>query len=470
MVKEARSENQQTSLARADGSSRSQSLVKHMTNEKVEKFGLTMPRWLFSVLTVVLGITASGLFVSTLALMTPFWSSKDFLNPEMAAAGKDPETTPLPVNLWENLPDYKLVQPMNILILGIGNVPNAVDGSADSFKGNSSTMLLVRLNPENKTIRVLSIPRDSMSLIPETGLSKISAANARGGSVLAARVVSKTLNNVRIDRYVRLSNSALRELVDQLGGVDMFISEPINFENPSKQLSVHLAKGWQTLNGEKADGFARYREPGLADLGRVQRQQMLLQALRDRLSSPAILPQMPQVIHAMRKYTDTNLKWEEMLAVVKFGLTQDPNNFQLMMLPGVTSRLSKDPDSYWLSFPEQLQMMNDYFGVSIIGVKPLQKSLNNQKISVQNAANNPKTTEKLVNYLHSKGFTKVTVMPDWPDAQHETQIIAQKANPEAAAELQKVLGLGTVEVSATGDLQSDLTIRLGKDATTFGGK
>lgn len=81
--------------------------------------------------------------------------------------------------------------------------------------------------------------------------------------VLAARVVSRTLNNAPIDRYIRISTSGLRQLVDQLGGVEVFVPEPMVHKDYAKGLSVNLVKGWQTLNGEQAEAFTRYRDPGM---------------------------------------------------------------------------------------------------------------------------------------------------------------------------------------------------------------
>lgn len=163
------------------------------------RLGLAMPRWLFWILTGVVGITLSGLLVSTLALWTPLWSDMDRTDEELSTGSQDTHKGPLPGELWSNISQYQLTRPMNILIMGIEPVPGSVDGSPESFSGKSDTVLLVRFNPENKTIRVLSIPKDTMIAIPEKGLNKVSEANAKGGHVLAARVVSRTLNNARIE-------------------------------------------------------------------------------------------------------------------------------------------------------------------------------------------------------------------------------------------------------------------------------
>ncbi|BAZ42524.1 cell envelope-related transcriptional attenuator [Calothrix sp. NIES-4101] len=431
-----------------------------------QRLGLSMPRWLFWILTISVGFTLSGLLVSALALWTPLWSTVDRSDEELQWSGKEAEKTQLPADVWSNIAEYKLTRPMNILVMGIEPVPNSIDGSPESFSGKSDTMLLIRLDPQssqNPTIRVLSIPKDTMIAIPEKGLNKVSDANAQGGPVLAARVISRTLNNTPIDRYIRISPSGLRQLVDQLGGVEVFVPASVENQNSSQGVSANLVKGWQNLNGEQAEEFARFREAKSGDLPRVQRQQALLKALRERLSSPTNAPKLPQLIRVMRKYFDTNLKIEEMMAIVNFSATVERDNFQMTILPGIFSRLSADPDSYWIDLTGQVQLLNDYTGVTIAGMQPKVTPLPNLKIAVQNAAAKPEVTEKVLTALRQKGFAKAYAAPDWLNSQHDTQIIVQKGDRSLGEQVQKALGLGQVEVAATGELESDVTIRIGKD-------
>ncbi|AFY46778.1 transcriptional attenuator, LytR family [Nostoc sp. PCC 7524] len=437
--------------------------VGAIPNELYERLGLAMPRWLLWILTVVLGIILSGLLASTLALWTPLWSNLDRTDEELGFSGQDEQKMPLPGELWSKISQYQLSKPMNILIMGIEPVKGAVDGSAESFSGNSDTMMLVRLNPASKTMRVLSIPRDTMIAIPEQGLTKVSEANAQGGPVLAARVVSRTLNNARIDRYIRISTSGLRQVVDQLGGVEVFVPKAMSYQDPNTRSTVSLVSGWQTLNGEQAELFVRYREEGLGDLTRVQRQQAVVAALLQRLNSPTVLPRLPQLTRLMRKYFDSNLKIEEMMALVNFSVNLERDNFQMTMLPGTFSKFSKDPNSYWLNLTGQQNLLNNYVGVDIPGLKSDSRPVSKFRIAIQNASNQPQLTEKVIAYLKQKGFTNIYTTPEWPDTQRQTQIIVQRGNRAAAIELQNILGLGLVQVKSTGDLESDITIRIGKD-------
>ena len=343
------------------------------------RLGLAMPRWLFWILTVVMGITLSGLLVSSLALWTPLWSGIEKSDSELGWSPIDADDAPLPGALWSNISQYQLKKPMNILVLGIEPVPGTVEGSPESFAGTSDTMLLVRFNPQaqdkTKTIRVLSIPKGTMISIPEEGLNKVSQANAFGGPVLAARVVSRSLSNAPIHRYIRISTAGMQQLVDQLGGVEVFVPKSMQYKDSAQNLSIDLVGGWQTLNGEQAQQFVRYREEASGDLERVQRQQTMLLALRERLWSPKVLPRLPQLTRVMRKYFDTNLKLEEMMALVNFASKVEKDDFQMTMLPGIFSRLSADPDSYWLNLTGKGNLLSDYAGVNLSSLRQSNKPL-----------------------------------------------------------------------------------------------
>jgi hypothetical protein len=248
-----------------------------------------------------------------------------------------------------------------------------------------------------------------------------------------------------------------------LGGVDVFVPETMNYQDQYGGLSINLAPGWQNLNGEQAEQFSRFREQGIGDLPRVQRQQALITSLLQRLNSPTVLSKLPQLTRIMRKYFDTNLRMEEMMALANFSVNVERDNFQMAMLPGTFSKFSQDPNSYWLNMTGQQGLLNDYVGVDLASLKSDNRPVSIRRVAVQNTTNQPQLTEKVITYLKQKGFTNVYAVPDWPDTQRQTQVIVQNGNRQPGIDLREVLGLGEIQVSGNGDLESDLTIRIGKD-------
>jgi polyisoprenyl-teichoic acid--peptidoglycan teichoic acid transferase len=366
---------------------------------------------------------------------------------------------------------YRLSRPVNILIMGVDRIPQVAANSSKSFDGRSDTILLLHLDPRDKSISLLSVPRDTKVKIPGVAFSKVGEANARGGAALAARSISSMLNNVTIDRYVRISTDAFRELVDLLGQVEVFVPRAMSYTDSAQKLRINLVQGWQTLNGEQAEQFARFRNDGLGDVGRIGRQQSLIQAIRNRLVSPSVVVRLPEIIRLMQKYVDTNLKFEEILTLANFGLQLEPDNFKMVMLPGRSSSEEDDLRSYWIvDAIGRDRIMTQYFKQGLLDFapgrfgNPSQSVLPSQlKIAVQNASSNPQTAKTLASFLRKKGFYNVYVVQDWPDSQRQSQIIVQQGDLEAAKILQKVLGDGKIEAASTGEIASDLTIRIGED-------
>ena len=367
---------------------------------------------------------------------------------------------------------YHLSRPVNILVMGIDRVEAAPTASLAAFAGRSDTMLLVRFDPQARTLKLLSLPRDSRVFIPSLGYSKINDANVQGGARLAAAVVSETLNGVTIDRYVRVTTNAFRELVDLVGGVEVFVPTPMVYQDQTQKLDINLQAGLQNLSGDQAEQFARFRKDANGDIGRVQRQEILLKALQKRLGDPILLTRLPQAIAILQKSVDTNLSLEEILALANFAHGLQRQDVQMVMLPGRFSQPEEfDGKSYWVLSKTGIErVMAQYFDLGApdsTATSGEEENLENLTIALQNATDNPLAVKQLRRYLREQGFHKVYKINDAPELIRETEIIAQRGDLKNAHQLRERLQMGKVEASSTGDLASDLTIRLGLDATQW---
>ena len=416
-------------------------------------------RWLWRGL----AIGATGVLSATVGLVAVL-----MLPVPKAIAPQGQNQTVSVSDLWNKSFNYQITRPVNILVMGIDLPLDLPEGksSQDVFAGRSDVMMLVRIDPETESVNVLSIPRDTQIEIPDEGLVKINHANMVGGAEFSAQVVSQNLNGVPIDRYVRVSTGAFRELVDLMGGVEVYVPEPMDYEDQTQKLKIHLEAGQQVLNGEQAEQFARFRNDANGDIGRVQRQQALIQALRNRLTDPTLLPRIPQAIQIFQEYIDTNLTTEEMFALANFGLGLQQENFRMVLLPGRFSTPEEYVASYWLMDPAARdQVMQEYFDVASIAVMSNQHSLSDLRIAVQNASSDPQIASQVAAYLQEQGFYNVYLIEDWPEPQSQTQIIAQRGDLHSATMLESLLGVGELVPASTGDLSSDFTIRVGDDWT-----
>lgn len=364
---------------------------------------------------------------------------------------------------------HKMTRPVNILVMGVDRVPDAPTDSPAGLNGRSDTLLLLRLDPSDNSVKMLSIPRDTHVDNPFLSIDKINQANADGGAALAAEVVSSTLDGVQIDRYVRVTTEAFRQLVDLVGGVEVFVPIKMHYKDVTQRLEINLEPGLQTLNGEQAEQFARFRQDENGDIGRVQRQQLLLKAVRQRLTNPSILPRLPQIMSVMKNYVDTNINWEEMLALAKFGLNLQQTDIKMVMLPGRFSEIGEfGGRSYWVVDGEKRdRIMQEYFGVEVkqIATENDNNPETSVRIAIQNASGQPNISNSATEYLRKLGFRNIYVIRDWPETQTTTQIIVQKGDLKAAEKLQSALGIGNIEPASIGDIKSDLTLRIGEDWT-----
>ncbi len=417
---------------------------------------LTLPHRLLRGVVGVTAILLSGMVGLTVALTLPLPRTLNDQGPRSLA------------DLWESGLGYHVSRPVNVLVMGIDRVPGARPGTPEMFTGRSDSMLLIRVDPEKNAVSLLSIPRDTQVDMAGT-ITKINDANVQGGAKLAAQTVSANLGGVPIDRYVRFSTDAFREFIDLIGGVEVYVPERMQYEDKTQKLKIDLQVGWQQLNGSQAEQFARFRADGFGDIGRVQRQQALLQAVRQKLLNPLVIPRLPALLSDMQKYIDTNLTPEEMLALVGTGrrLSQ---HLKMVMLPGRFSGVNEFRASYWLmDLAGRDRVMQQYFGVNSdrATAADSERPATSLRIAIQSAASQPDAAQKVRQHLVDLGFANTVVIDDWADKQRQTQIIVQQGDLKAANDFRDRLGFGTIEAASTGDLDSDLTLRLGDDWSQY---
>jgi polyisoprenyl-teichoic acid--peptidoglycan teichoic acid transferase len=424
----------------------------------------------FSWTLVFAGVVAiSASLGATLALLTPLNFSQQ-AGDSSAGFG----------DLFRDGFQYGISRPVNILVMGIDQgldtepEKGSSKGPSDMLRSRSDTMLLVRLDPDAHKAKALTIPRDTQVTIPGMGVEKINAANWKGGPELASEVVSQTLNGVSVDRYIRVSTLAFIDLVDVMGGVEVFVPQRMKYDDFTQKLHIDLQPGLQTLNGQQAQGFVRFRHDDLGDIGRTQRQQMLLKALQKKFQNPLMLARLPQIFSVLQKHIDSNMSLGEMLALVQFGVQTQPNQFQMVMLPGRFSAPDEFELSYWLMDPVAMtRVMKTYFDVdpattSTDALAEATPSLDTTskadlKIVVQNASGVADGGQRMADFLIQAGFVDVSVDQDWPQPLAQTQVVPQWGNLEAAQKLQETLGSSEVTSDSTGNLRSDITIRVGRN-------
>lgn len=189
--------------------------------------------------------------------------------------------------------------PLSILLLGVDQ--------RGTDRGRSDSLILMTINPDKQSVKMVSIPRDTRTEIIGKGKEdKINHAYAFGGVDMSIKTVENFLD-VPIDYFVQVNMEGFKDIVDAVGGVT--IENPFTFEIDG----VNYPKGTLQLDGEKALLYSRMRyEDPRGDFGRQERQRQILKAVIDEGASVKSLASYGSILDAIGDNVKTNLTFNEM--------------------------------------------------------------------------------------------------------------------------------------------------------------
>ena len=206
--------------------------------------------------------------------------------------------------------DEELGERINILLLGIDDGDS--EAAADEPK-RTDAILLLSVDPEKEKVSVLSIPRDTKVVLPgHRDPDKINAAFAYGGAVMTKQTVQSLLQ-IPVHYYALANWRGCLEVVDLIGGVDLYVEKNMYYEDPYADLVIDIKHGYQHMDGETAGKYVRFRGDELGDIGRVQRQQKFLRAAAEQMFSFQNITKIGAIMDTIDKYIDTDLNTVTML-------------------------------------------------------------------------------------------------------------------------------------------------------------
>ncbi|MCK5476119.1 MAG: LCP family protein [Candidatus Pacebacteria bacterium] len=175
---------------------------------------------------------------------------------------------------------------INILFLGIG-------GKSHNGGGLTDTIIILSIKPHENEAAILSIPRDLYVNIPKTNMNtKINAVKLYGDKrnndgISLIRSVVKEISNLDIHYFVQLDFQGFIKIVDDLGGIDVYLENDINdpsYPNFTNGYDpFYISKGWQHLDGQTALKVARSRHSRMGDFDRIQRQQKIIKSIKQKI-------------------------------------------------------------------------------------------------------------------------------------------------------------------------------------------
>lgn len=203
--------------------------------------------------------------------------------------------------------EFKRKDPLSILVVGV----DERDGDA----GRTDSMLVITINPDTKSTKILSIPRDTRTELvdnedPENSrMDKINHAYAFGGIEMTISTVEHFLN-IPIDYYAEISMEGFKDIVNAVGGIE------VNNKYAFELDGVSLSEGEQHLNGEEALMYARMRKQDpRGDFGRQERQREVISKVIDKGASLSTITKYDDVLEALENNIQTNLKLSEIIGI-----------------------------------------------------------------------------------------------------------------------------------------------------------
>jgi LCP family protein required for cell wall assembly len=207
--------------------------------------------------------------------------------------------------------------------------------------GGGNTDVIATLRIDGDRTQITQIPRDTYIEAESFGPVKINALYSLGGPEAVKREISQRLGRP-IQHHLVVNLSAIRQMADMLGGIEVDVPKRMHYVDRSQGLSIDLQPGVQNLRGKDLEGFLRFRHDETGDLGRMDRQQLALKSLFRKLTRPEYLVRLPALMMAARKEIRTDLGPMELGGLITaMGHTQ----LNAQRLDG--RPFYKDGISYW---------------------------------------------------------------------------------------------------------------------------
>lgn len=233
---------------------------------------------------------------------------------------------------------------------------------------NTDTIMVAHIDTENDILNIMSIPRDTMSNVKRY-VKKINAAYGAGGGKGNIENLKKELTmllGIQIDRYVVVNLDAFEQAIDAMGGVTIDVPQDMKYKDPYQDLVINISAGPQTLNGNQAVGFVRFRHGYVnGDLGRIEAQQLFIEALINQCKSPSIINKIPELATIVKENMDTDMTVQEIIWFAKQGLEIDmATGVHMYILPGEAKMVytGKQWLSYYIPYKNEiLTLVNESF-------------------------------------------------------------------------------------------------------------
>ena len=382
------------------------------------------------------------------------------------------------------------LDPLTVLIMGV---------SEDISSKLTDTIIIASYNPKTQKATLLSIPRDTF-----VGKNKNTATSYDKINALYQSSPEKTLAAVNkitgldIKYYVVISNNALVQLVNEIGGVEFDVPIDMNYDDSSQKLAIHLKKGKQKLNGAQAEGLVRFRknnngtsypsEYGDNDLGRMRTQREFITEVARQTLQLKNITKIGSFVDIIKENVTTNIKnWSTIKDYIAYAVDFSTENIRAESLPGEAGYYNKL--SFFVYNKKETDKLVQELFEEQNGTSTEEENTNNTvtntnqtnssaantvvessaktdnskiKIELLNGSGDKTLLNKVVEELRAEGYnvykTGTTTITS------KTTIVNKTAvKSEVVEDIKDVLGVGNISSSVSSSSTIDVRIIIGKD-------
>jgi LCP family protein required for cell wall assembly len=374
-----------------------------------------------------------------------------------------PRATPLPT------PATLPARVINIMLLGSDRRPPDEGWRTD-------TMILVSIDPEDRIVSMVSIPRDLYVAIPGYGKTRLNLADAigeelqypGGGPGLLRATLEENLG-ITFDHYIRIDFLGFVEMIDILGGIDVDVACPTelwvpNMKFPDEYLLFRaIPAGMQHMDGELALIYSRCRAHTPV-FDRDRRQQEVLLAIRKRIHEhgiPRLLPRLFELLDTMQHHVQTDLQPGEIVSLAQLAYLIPPQDISQRTVELSVAPESYTPEGAWVMLPDR-HLVKELM-VGRLAAPTWEESVlaaEGVRIAIDNGTAIEGFAPQVADRLRSRGYQVVEVGKADTLDHAETTIISYAGDNFALDSLRQYFSISQDRVVYEPDWLSEVAIRI----------
>lgn len=249
-------------------------------------------------------------------------------------------------------------RPYSVLLVGLD--------AEKMNKGRSDTLMVALVDPKNKKVSLLSIPRDTRVQIAGRDVDKITHAHNYG--INSTIMTVEDFLDIKMDYYAQINFDGFQSLINTIGGVTVSVEKNLTFRDRITNTQFSLKKGTQKLNGIQALNYARFRDDWESDFGRNRRQQQVIKALMDETLNIRNITKINQIVKDIGENVETDMDFDmfaKTMTNMKNVSSKDVYSIPMKAYPKTINRVS-----YVTVDQESLEKVKSYMKDVIDGKNP----------------------------------------------------------------------------------------------------